>query len=293
MSPSSRMSRRVVASRRGSRRRSMAAAPVPGVLVDITTPYTAIEAWTYDRFIAPAVAEFFKRNLGEILDRIPKRGQVLDVGCGGGQALALLAARRPDLRLFGVDLPGGLGAGGGARRAPPATIVEGSALKLPYATDCFDLVFSDASIKHWPEPARGLRECIRVLRPGGRLVVTEADRGCRLEDAAAFVRRWRLPRVMFPLNLALFRTWVAGQAFDLAEFEAFAAALPLEERRARQVEGTPGLVLEGIKRGKRRAARRRKARARAPRPNRASRDRGAGVVGQRSRSTRASTVAAS
>ena len=40
---------------------------------------TAIEAWTYDRFIAPAVAEFFKRNLGEILDRIPNRGQVLGV----------------------------------------------------------------------------------------------------------------------------------------------------------------------------------------------------------------------
>ena len=97
-----------------------------------------------------------------------------------------------------------------------------------------------------------------MLRPGGRLVVTEADRGCRFEDAAAFVRRWRLPRAVFPLNLALFRTWLAGQAFDLAEFEAFVAALPLDERRARRVEGTPGIVLEGIKRVKRRAGGRRR-----------------------------------
>jgi ubiquinone/menaquinone biosynthesis C-methylase UbiE len=229
----------------------------PGVFTDITTPYSAVEAWTYDRFIAPAVAELIERNLGEILDRIPRGGQVLDVGCGGGHALELLAARRPDLHLYGVDLSAGQVARARARLGKRATIVEGSALQLPYASDRFDFVFSDASIKHWPHPARGLRECVRVLRRRGRLVVTEADRGCRFEDAAAFVRRWRFPRAAFPFNLALFRTWVAGQAFDLAEFEAFATALPLAQRRVRQIEGTPALLLEGTKRGKRRAGGRR------------------------------------
>jgi SAM-dependent methyltransferase len=233
------------------------AAIMPGLFADITDPYTAIEAWTYDRFIAPAVADLLERNLGEILDGIPRSAQVLDVGCGGGHALALLAARRPDLELHGVDLSPGQVARARARVGDHATIVEGSALKLPYASNRFDFVFSDASIKHWPDPARGLRECVRVLRPGGRLVVTEADRGCRFEDAAAFVRRWRLPRATFPLNLALFRTWVAGQAFDLAEIEAFAAALALGERRVRRVEGTPGIVLEGIKRVKPQASGRR------------------------------------
>jgi SAM-dependent methyltransferase len=228
------------------------------LFADITAPYTAIEAWTYDRFIAPAVAELLERNLGEVLDGLPRRAEVLDVGCGGGHALELLAARRPDLRLHGVDLSPGQVERARTRLGDGATVIEGSALKLPYASNRFDLVFSDASIKHWPDPARGLRECVRVLRPGGRLVVTEADRGCRYEDAAAFVRRWRLPRVAFPLYLALFRTWVAGQAFDFAEFQAFAAALPLAERRVRRVDGTPGVVLEGIKRVKRRGAERRK-----------------------------------
>lgn len=37
---------------------------------DITAPYTAIDAWAYDRFIAPAVAELLERGLGEILDGV-------------------------------------------------------------------------------------------------------------------------------------------------------------------------------------------------------------------------------
>jgi SAM-dependent methyltransferase len=227
---------------------------MPGLYADITAPYTAVEAWTYDRFIAPAVAELLERSLGDILDGIVEGAQVLDVGCGGGHALELLAARRPDLRLHGVDLSPGQIERARARLGTRATIVEGSALKLPYPSNRFDCVFSDASIKHWPDPARGLGECVRVLRPGGRLIVSEADRGCRFEDAAAFVRLWRFPRPLFLLNLALFRTWVAGQAFDLAEFEALAAALPLDRRRVRRVEGTPGIVLEGIKRLKRPSA---------------------------------------
>jgi SAM-dependent methyltransferase len=220
----------------------------PGLFAEITAPYSAVEAWAYDRFVAPAVTELIAQNVGDVLDGIPRGGHVLDVGCGGGQALDLLAARRPDLHLHGVDLSPDQVARARARLGDRAVIVEGSALDLPYASDRFDFVFSDASIKHWPEPGRGLAECVRVLRPGGRLLVTEADRGCRFEDAAGFVRRWRLPWLLFPIELALFRTWVAGQAFDLAEFEAFAGALPLDEGRARRVEGTPAIVLEGIKR---------------------------------------------
>lgn len=230
----------------------MVTATMSGIFADITAPYAATEAWTYDRFIAPAVAELLERNLREILDRVPQGAQILDVGCGGGHALTLLAARRPNLGLHGIDLSAGQVARARARLGDRATIIEGSALQLPYPSNRFDFVFSQASIKHWPDPERGLGECVRVLRPGGVLLVVEADRGCRFEDAAAFVRRWQLPPAVFPIALALFRTWVAGRAFDLAEFEAFAAELPLDKRRTRRVEGTPGIMLEGFKRAKRR-----------------------------------------
>ncbi len=43
---------------------------------------------------------------------------------------------------------------------------------LPYADACFDLVVSCETIEHVPRPAQAVRELARVLRPGGRLVLT-------------------------------------------------------------------------------------------------------------------------
>jgi SAM-dependent methyltransferase len=109
------------------------------------------------------------------------------------------------------------------------------------------VVTSVASIKHWPDQARGLRECVRVLRAGGRLVVFEADRGCRLGDAQDFVARWTLPRPLRLPALAAFRTWVAGQAIDLDDARALVSGLSLEATEVRRVPGTPALMLAGSK----------------------------------------------
>jgi hypothetical protein len=87
-----------------------------------------------------------------------------------------------------------------------------------------------------------------VLAPGGWVLVFEADRGCRFEDAERLVRGWRMPRALRPFGLALFRTWVAGQALDLDDARALAKKLPLDDVRVERVEGTPGLLLGGRKR---------------------------------------------
>lgn len=218
------------------------------MMLDITAPYTELEARTYDRVVAPAVASFETALLDDALARVPPGGRLLEVGCGGGQLLAKIALRRPDLRLVGVDL-----APGQVKRARERTarfgdrveVIEGSALELPFDDASFDGVFSVASIKHWPDPQRGLRECVRVLRPGAELHVVEANRGCRPEEVRDFVRRWRQPRAAWPFSYALFRFAVADRAPDVYEAAAWIAAAGLEDASARPIEGTPGLVMSG------------------------------------------------
>jgi 2-polyprenyl-6-hydroxyphenyl methylase/3-demethylubiquinone-9 3-methyltransferase len=50
--------------------------------------------------------------------------------------------------------------------------VAGDALALPFAARRFDLVVSSDCIEHTPDPRRAVAEMVRVLRPGGRLVLT-------------------------------------------------------------------------------------------------------------------------
>lgn len=101
---------------------------------------------------------------------------VLDVGCGSGMALQLLARRTRTGRLAGVDLSPSMVAlarrktGGIPGRA--VQICQGDVMSLPFADGSFDVVTAIETFYFWPDPQHGLRECLRVLRPGGRLCVT-------------------------------------------------------------------------------------------------------------------------
>ena len=49
----------------------------------------------------------------------------------------------------------------------------GAAERLPYPDSSFDLVVSTTSFDHWSDQQAGLRECARVLVPGGRLMLVD------------------------------------------------------------------------------------------------------------------------
>jgi ubiquinone/menaquinone biosynthesis C-methylase UbiE len=220
-------------------------------LRDATAPYSAAEAFFYDKLVAPALLELKEATLAEFLPRVAKGAEVLEVGCGGGQLACELCERRPDVRYIGLDLsPDQVRRASrrGARFAPRLSFVRGSALDLPFDTGRFDLVLSIASIKHWPDPARGLAECVRVAKSGGSLLIVEADRGCRLEDAKRFVARWRVLPPLRPLFLAMFRTLVAGRSIDLDDARELCRPLPFAELEVRRIENTPALIVVGTRR---------------------------------------------
>lgn len=121
-----------------------------------------IYRWQHPRVDLVAVA-------ADALGGLPERSVLADVGCGPGHYLRRL---RPGLRLVGLDRSVGmLRAVGDAR----VGLVAGSADALPLRSGSVDAGLAMHMLYHLPEPAAGLRELRRVLRPGGRLVVSTND----------------------------------------------------------------------------------------------------------------------
>jgi ubiquinone/menaquinone biosynthesis C-methylase UbiE len=103
--------------------------------------------------------------------------RVLEIGPGPGWFSPALAAAIPDGRLTLFDIqPEMLEMA--ARRLRAAGLsnfvsVEGDARRLPFEEAVFDLVFLVTVLGEIPDPGAAMREIGRVLRPGGRVSITE------------------------------------------------------------------------------------------------------------------------
>ncbi len=106
---------------------------------------------------------------------------VLDVGCGTG-TLAVAAARAaPGVSVTGLDADPSILARARKRAAatgPEVAFDEGRSNALPYADASFDLVLSTLFFHHLPDDSKRqtAAELVRVLRPGGRVVVGDLGR---------------------------------------------------------------------------------------------------------------------
>lgn len=92
-------------------------------------------------------------------------GNILDIGCGP-QAVPSYLADADLNHVWGIDpLPARKG------EAHPFAFYQGFGEFLPFADNAFDLVISATTIDHYYLLDKGLREALRVMRPGGILAI--------------------------------------------------------------------------------------------------------------------------
>ncbi len=110
-------------------------------------------------------------------------GPVLDLCAGTMDLTAMLARELPRERIVALDFsPKMLEAG--RHKAPGAEVVVGDALALPFEDGTFTAVVCGFGVRNFADTARGAREALRVLRPGGVFVTLELFRPSRLATRA-------------------------------------------------------------------------------------------------------------
>jgi SAM-dependent methyltransferase len=104
---------------------------------------------------------------------------VLDVGCGTADVLVRYAeAVQPAGTASGLDASSEMLAAAAARGESGGVALDlrvGNAGSLPFDDGAFDLVRSERTLQWVEDPARAVREMVRVLRPGGRICITDTD----------------------------------------------------------------------------------------------------------------------
>ena len=130
-----------------------------------------------------AVAQRRLRVLAQLLGTAPRETRILDVGCSRGQFVRAAAAL--GFRAEGVEPAPHIAA---AARASGLTVHQGLLEEQRFAERSFDAVTLFEVIEHLKEPCTLLRECRRILKPRGILVISTGNTASW--TAAVMKSRW-------------------------------------------------------------------------------------------------------
>jgi len=159
---------------------------------------------SYSRWMRIVSRVFYSRFAQVILKSLPSIAQgatVVDLGCGPGLLSIELCKLLPNARIIGVDPSAGM-LEVARRNADEAGVANydtrlGAAEQVPLKPNSVNLVVTQGSLHEWDSVEEGLSEIIRVLRPGGSLIVKDFNRN--------WLSRWKRALVEPFHHLRMFR----------------------------------------------------------------------------------------
>lgn len=112
-------------------------------------------------------------------------GFLLDIGCGPGNIVVKIARRCPRLAVVGLDYSRNMVEA--AHRAAAMLGLENRVFfqqaaggQLPFSSGTFDFVLSNSVLHHLSDPARVIKEMLRVAKPDGTILLRDLRRPSRL-----------------------------------------------------------------------------------------------------------------
>jgi len=134
----------------------------------------ASHAQAYDRHAGLLAAPLYRGIAADVAAAgLPAGAFVLDVGTGPGRLVRRIVAGCPQVTVQGVDLSVEMikratAEAANLSGAERITFQVADVAALPFEDGSVDLVVSSISQHHWDDPAAGLRDIVRVLRPGAQ-----------------------------------------------------------------------------------------------------------------------------
>lgn len=106
----------------------------------------------------------------KMVDALPRRAKILDIGCGSGFAIEQCVKNRPDIQVCGIDVTESL-INYASKTRPKFKFFLAKGETLPFADNEFDSVLYLDVIEHLLDPAKSLMEARRCLKKDGKLII--------------------------------------------------------------------------------------------------------------------------
>jgi 2-polyprenyl-3-methyl-5-hydroxy-6-metoxy-1,4-benzoquinol methylase len=146
------------------------------------------------------------------------KGYLLDIGCGGGRFLARMKKRNWSVEGLDID-PEVVKK---VSKKYGILVHAGDVLNHKFPDNTYDVITMNQTIEHLYNPSLVLKECFRILKPGGHIVMTTPNVDCvAARLLGEYWRGWEPPRHLFLFNPKSISKVVSSAGFEVTSVATY------------------------------------------------------------------------